>query len=257
MSPAELPVAGTALRCVVIDDDPLSRRILETHIGQTPQVVLVACLTDGLQLLKYLQTQPPVDVLFLDVEMPLLSGLEVLELLPERPAVVLTTTHPEFAVEAFAQRVVDYLVKPIEYARFLKTIQRLHGRQPMAAPPPPATTPALPPDTLVADSFFLKTGGRLVRIPYAEIIYAEAVGRFAVVKTTARQYSVGYSLMRLIDQLPALQFRRVHRSYVVNCHHIDSVDDENNITLHGGDIIPIGRTYVKDFWAFLGESQPS
>lgn len=257
MTPPELPTPP--LRCVVTDDDPTSRRVLEGHIAQTPQLQLVATFPDGLQLLTYLQSQPAIDILFLDVQMPGLSGLDVLNTLrlpAHAPAVVLTTSHADFAVEAFALRVVDYLVKPIEYPRFIQALTRVREWLQRGEVTPPAPVAAggtgAAPANRLEDSLFLKVGDRLVRIPYVDILYVEAVGQYAVVVTPHHQYSTSFVLGRLAERLPPVHFERVHRSYVVNCHHIEEVRDAT-VMLKGGRAIPIGRTYLKDFLARLSE----
>jgi DNA-binding LytR/AlgR family response regulator len=247
-TPLVTDLAG--LRCVVTDDDSLSRQALEAHIAHTPSLSLVASLADGTALLEFLQHQPPVDILFLDIQMPLLSGLEVLRMLPKPPAVVFITSRPDFAVEAFELRAVDYLVKPIAYPRFFQAVNRVHewraGRTPA---PVPVSVPAQRSDR-AEDAVFIKTGGRLVRLLLSDILYVEAVGQYAVVVTIQNQYSTSQLLRELEKQLPSQHFTRVHRSYLVNQHKIESVEDAT-IRLEGGRTVPIGRTYLSNFLASL------
>lgn len=225
--------------------------MLETHIAHTPGLTLAASLADGLELLDFLRSQPRIDVLLLDVQMPNLSGLDVLRLLPSAPAVVLTTTRPEFAVEAFELRVTDYLVKPVEYPRFAQAIERVRGRQ-VSAPPVPLPAAAAPP--AVADaSIYVKTTGRIVRVPLADILYVEAVGNYAVVITTDKQLITKQPLREIIERLPADQFARIHRSYIINREQIEAVADAT-VLLHNNRQVPIGRTYLADFLASLSIS---
>lgn len=231
-----------ALTCVVTDDDALSRQTLEGHIAQTEGLELVGSFADGMQLLSFLHSKPRVDILFLDVQMPELSGLEVVRLLPTAPAVVLITSRTDFAVEAFELRVVDYVVKPVPYSRFLQTIARVQGRLAAAAPPPTAAPPPR------EAALFVKSGARLVRIPHDEILYVEAVNDQAVIVTTTRQLSANQVLRDVESRLPSPPFVRVHRSYVVNRYRIEAVE-ASTVVLEGGRRLPIGRTYLADVLA--------
>lgn len=242
------------LTCVVVDDDEISRLTLERYIAQTSDLTLLASLPDAMQALQLLQNgEQPADVLFLDVQMPMLSGLDLLRLLPNAPQVVLTTSRSEFAVEAFELRVVDYLVKPIEFARFQQAVMRLRQRQtqPAAAAPSPPVAP--PPATAPggnSPALFVKANTRLIRVPLDEILYIEAVTGYAVVVTKNQQILSNQSIKELADRLPSPQFERVHRSYVINRERIESVED-NTIFLVGGRAVPIGKTYLTDFLSSL------
>ncbi len=240
--PAPTPVV---LVCVVTDDDALSRRTLENHIATTPDLTLAGSFADGMELLAFLRTRPQVDILFLDVQMPQLSGLDVIRLLPAMPAVVLITSRTDFAVEAFELQVTDYVVKPIGYPRFAQAVERVRNRRPAARPvlPPAAPLPAGRDSAL-----FLKSGGRMVRLAFDDILYLEAVNDQTVVVTATRQLSANQVLRDLASRLPEPQFVRVHRSYVVNRQRIEAVEPPN-ILMEGGRWVPIGRTYLPDILA--------
>ncbi len=245
-TPSPLP-SSNVLQCIVTDDDALSRRTIEGHIAHSPGLALAGTFDDGVQLLDFLRDSPlPVDVLFLDVQMPLLSGLDVIRLLPNAPAVVLTTGRADFAVEAFALRVVDYLVKPIEYPRFLQAVERIRRQATSSAgaiAPPVAAAP-----TDRSGAIFIKNGGRTTRILHADILYLEAVNDQVVIVLTKGQLSTSQLLHEVTGRLPEAQFVRVHRSFVVNRNRIISIEDAT-LTLEGGRQLPIGRTYLADFLA--------
>lgn len=220
------------------DDDSLSRRTLEGHIAHTPLLTPLGSFADGMQLLEFLRTAPRVDILFLDVQMPQLSGLDVIRLLPTAPAVVLTTARADFAVEAFALRVADYLVKPVQYPRFLQAVERVRMLQPPASrvvisAAPVEREPAL----------FVKSIGRLTRVTHNDILYVEAVDDHAVIVTLEQQLPTTQALPEVLSRLPEPPFMRVHRSYVVNRRHIQTIED-STLVLTAGRRVPIGRTYL-------------
>jgi DNA-binding LytR/AlgR family response regulator len=240
--------ASSPLVCVVTDDDAMSRHTLESHISYTPGLTLAGTFTDGQQLLEYLRTSPPIDVLFLDIQMPELSGLDVIRLLPTKPAVILTTGRTDFAVEAFELHVTDYLVKPVEYPRFLQAIERVVSQQP--PPPPPvreAPEPVAAPAPAGSNSLFVKSGGRMTRVAHDEILYVEAVNDQAVVVTVTRQLSTNQTLRDVASRLPSPQFVRIHRTYAINRRRIEIIE-ESSVIMEGGRRLPIGRTYMADFF---------
>lgn len=232
------------LTCAIIDDDEIARLTLEHYISQCADLHLTAMLTDGVRALEWLQAGNRADLLFLDVQMPLLSGLELLRLLPEPPSVILTTARPDFAVEAFELRVADYLVKPFEFWRFRQAVERVRQRQAVPAAAPVAVVVAAEP------AVFVKTNNRIVRVPLVEILYVEAVASYAVVVTTTQQLLSNQSIKEFSDRLPTPQFARVHRSYIVNRQRIEAIED-NVILLQGGRTVPVGKTYLTEFLASL------
>lgn len=237
-----LPAAASGvLACVVTDDDALSRRTLENHIATTPDLTLAGSFVDGMQLLDFLRTRPHIDILFLDVQMPELSGLDVIRLLPTAPDVVLITSRADFAVEAFELQVTDYVVKPIGYPRFMQVVERVRDRR--SAPRPVPAPPAFPLPAGRDAALFVKSGGRMVRVAFDDIVYLEAVNDQTVVVTTTRQFSVSQLLREIASRLPEPQFMRVHRTYLVNRRRIEAVELPD-ILMEGGRSVPIGRTYL-------------
>ncbi len=242
---------SATLACVIIDDDEVSRLTLERYIAQSDDLALTASFADPLQALAYLKMVTELDVLFLDVQMPVLTGLELLRLVPNPPAVILTTSRPDFAVEAFELRVLDYLVKPVEFVRFRQAVDRVQQRlisnaKPAASLAPPADTRRALPSPLLAPAIFVKTSSRIVRVPLADILYIEAVASYAVVVTKAQQLLSNQSIKDFSERLPVEQFARVHRSYIINRQQIESIED-NIINLAGGRTVPVGKTYLSEF----------
>lgn len=230
------------LTCIIVDDNEINRLTLEHLVDLTPELELVASLPGALETLTFFRAGGRCDLLLLDVEMPTLTGLELTKLLPKpAPAVVLVTTHRDFAVAAFELQVVDYLVKPVEAARFGQAISKVLAQRP-AAPPAarPATRAAEPPTDL-----FVKVGTKTIKINFDEVLYIEALSTYSVLVTSAQKHIVYLTLKALIERLPFAHFVRVHRSYIVNVRRIEAI--ENNILKLGPYEVPVGKSYQEEF----------
>ena len=236
---------ATPLRCVVIDDDEINRLTLEHYISLTGGLSLTASLADGMAGLAYFREGHAVDLLFLDVEMPHLNGLEMLRALPNPPEVIITTAREQFAVDAFELRVTDYLVKPFDYARFSRAVERVLPR----AAPPEAEAPAAP--VLTSADLFVKVNNRMVRIDFDGVVYVEALSDYVNIVTPHHKYIVYTTLKALEARLAGLpQFVRVHRSYLINTQLIEAIED-NTALLRGGFHVPIGKSYQEGFYKGL------
>ena len=230
------------LTCAIIDDDEINRLTLEHYIELTPNLKLEASLADGIAGLTFFREGNKVDLLFLDIEMPHLNGLELLRVLPDPPEVIITTARQDFAVDAFELRVTDYLVKPFDFARFSQAVQRVQ--------PPRSAAPAAAP---VSDStdLFVKVNSRMVRINFDEVLYVEALSDYVNIVTDKHKYIVYTTLKALETRLGTFaNFSRVHRSYLLNTQHIESIED-NTANLRGGHFVPIGKSYQDGFYKSL------
>jgi len=235
-----------ALTCLVIDDDTMNRLTLEHYIGLTESLQLVASLSDGAQGLNFFRAGNKVDLLFLDVEMPNLSGLELLRVLPEPPEVILATSYEHFAVDAFALRVTDYLVKPFDYARFSQAVQRVLERRPTSIIQPlPSPAVASP-----SSDLFVKVNNRMVRLNFDEVLYIEALSDYVTIVTPRQKHIVYTTLKSFAARLSFDHFVRVHRSYILNMKQVESIED-NTAKLPGGHQIPIGVSYQEAFFRNL------
>ena len=233
------------LTCAIIDDDEINRLTLEHYVELTPGLKLVASLADGIAGLTFFREGNQVDVLLLDIEMPHLSGLELLRVLTNPPEVIITTARQDFAVDAFELRVTDYLVKPFDFARFTQAMQRVQSRQ--SATPTASLTPEGPANT----DLFVKVNSRMVRIDFDEVLYVEALSDYVNIVTPKHKYIVYTTLKALENRLRTFaSFVRVHRSYLLNVQHIESIED-NTANLHGGHFVPIGKSYQEGFFKGL------
>ncbi|AMJ67518.1 LytR/AlgR family response regulator transcription factor [Hymenobacter sp. PAMC 26628] len=236
------------LTCAIIDDDEINRLTLEHYVSLTPGLELKASLADGIAGLAYLREGHAVDLLFLDIEMPHLNGLELLRLLQDPPAVVITTARNDFAVDAFELQVTDYLVKPFEYGRFSQAVERVrqHPR-----PQPAAASGA--PDAPANADVFVKVNSRMVRINFNDVLYVEALSDYVNIVTAQHKYIVYTTLKALEARLAVFpNFVRVHRSYLLNTQHIESIED-NTANLKGGYYVPIGKSYQEGFFKGLSK----
>jgi two-component system LytT family response regulator len=236
----EPPITITSpLRCLVVDDDPMSVQIVRTCISNTPFLQVVAACSSAIEAAELLRTQT-FDVLFLDVEMPLMSGLDLLRTLPDPPQVVLITSSQSYAVQAFEFAVADYLLKPLSYPRFLQAAQKV-----LEAITSQRTAPAEAEVQLAsnAEFTFVKVDNKLVRVDFADVFFVEALGDY-VHLVTSRSKLIVYSTMRAIEEkFPPQRFVRVHRSFIININCVQALED--NSLLINDKYIPIGQTYMR------------
>ena len=233
MSPP-LPAAPT--RCLIVDDEPLAHQVLKQFIAQTPGLVLCGQCRNALEAHDYLR-QHPVDLLFLDIEMPLITGLHFLKTLPAPPATILTTAYREYALEGFELNVLDYLLKPFSYERFAKAVARYQ-------PPAPAAAEAADEPQLL-----LKEQGSLLKVPYRDIRYVEGCKDYVKVVTPTKTY-LHHETMKGMAELLGEQFVRVHRSFIVAAAHLKLLQPEQ-VVLTTGEEIPVGQSYKADLLAFF------
>ncbi|QKG55730.1 response regulator transcription factor [Hymenobacter sp. BRD128] len=230
------------LNCIIVDDNEINRLTLEHLVDLTPELKLVASLPGGLEALAFFRGGGRCDLILLDVEMPTLTGLELAKLLPRpAPAIVLVTTHRDFAVAAFELQVVDYLVKPVEFARFSQAIGKVQAQRPAVLPAAKIPEPA-------AD-LFVKVGTKTIKINFDEVLYIEALSTYSVIVTTAQKHIVYLTLKALIERLPFAHFVRVHRSYIVNMRRIEAIED--NMLKLGPYEVPVGKSYQDEFTRHL------
>lgn len=244
------PFPLVPLVCVIADDNEMNRLTLEHYIEITEGLTLAGSFPDGIACLNYFRSGSTADLLLLDISMPQLSGLELVRILPEpQPEVVLVTTHRDYAIDAFELQVADYLVKPLDYARFSRTVDRIRARRANQAPSLPAggAEATFGPE---GNTLFLKINNRLTRVNFDEVLYIEAMSVYSVL-VTAKQKHIVYSTLKVFEErLPFSHFARVHRSYIVNSRQIEAVED-NQLLLPGGHRVPVAKAYQDSFFRRL------
>ncbi|WP_151087491.1 LytR/AlgR family response regulator transcription factor [Hymenobacter baengnokdamensis] len=235
------------IRCLVIDDEPPALAILANYIRQVPFLELVATLTDPVAGLARLQ-QGHVDLLFLDIQMPRLTGLQLLRLCGPCK-VVLTTAYAEYALDGFEHDVVDYLLKPISFERFLRAVSKVRA---------PLSIPASPPSFVPPPVYFFvkgETKTKYLRVKYSDIIYVESLHNYVILHLPAGQRIITYhTLKEMVELLPRPPFLRVHKSYIVSLDHVRILDG-NTIHVHDKEL-PVGETYREQLYQLVRASRP-
>jgi DNA-binding LytR/AlgR family response regulator len=211
---------------MIVDDEAPARRLLANYIEQAG-LTLLASLASPVEALQQLRSLQP-DLLFVDISMPGISGLELIRSLNPRPLLVVTTAHSEHALECFDLDVVDYLKKPYPLARFMQAVRKAEERLAPAPPPRP-------------DHFFVKSDYQLVKIDYRALQCVEGLGEYVKLHTASRTVVSLLSLQRLTEELPANDFIRVHKSFLVNFSFIESF--QQSTLWVGGREVPVGQTY--------------
>lgn len=223
------------MNCIIVDDDEMSRSTVQHFVEQTEFLNLKAICANASEAIKAL-AEGSVDLIFLDIEMPQMSGLEMLEALQVKPFVILITSKPEYAVEAFEYSVVDYLLKPLKYIRFVKAVNKVIELK--------NTSPSASIDVTEED-IFVKTELKYVRLKFSDVYYVEAMADYVVLYLKDSKHIIHSTMKGIEKKLPSNLFARVHRSYIVNVSRVDQVEN-TNIVINNAKI-PIGASYKADF----------
>ena len=234
-------------RCLIVDDEPLARELLTQFVRQLPSLTLMDCCADAFAALQMLHTQP-VDLLFIDIKMPQLSGLDLIKTLTSPPKIILTTAFSDYALEGFDVGAVDYLVKPFSFVRFLRAVDRAIDRGRLAEPAPAVGTS---PSTCL----FLKTDRKIVKVLLANVLYWQGYGNYVKVsQRDGRPLLVTETMTHLEKLLPGDQFVRIHKSYIVS---LAAITEYQGSSLSIGPVsLPIGESYRKQFLAAIGQVPP-
>ena len=228
-----------AIQCIIADDEPIARQIVEQYLSQLPQVELVGSCSNAFEVLEMLQHRQ-VDLLFLDINMPNFSGISLIRSLQVRPEIILTTAYPEFALEGFELAVTDYLLKPFSLERFITAVNKVQAKLSAQAQMPTNTehTETHPP---VATHITVKVDKKWVRCPLADIHYVEAYGNYIKIHLEQSFLLVSQTLTDFLSRLPQKDFIRIHKSYVIQYTYLKAIEGN---TLHLGKVqLPIGKTF--------------
>ena len=231
------------INCLVVDDEPLAREILQTYISTIPGWNLVKSCISAVEAYGALH-EHHIHVVFLDIQMPVVSGIDFLRSLKQPPLVVFTTAFAQHAVEGFALNAVDYLLKPITKERFLQAADKINER--LAA----KNTVQVPVNMPAADYVFIRQDSKLVKIQFDEILFAEAQRDFTYIFLKHKKILASMHLKMLEDLLPENRFIRVHRSFLINIAAISTIN--GNLLEIDKHEIPIGASYKDQLFAILG-----
>lgn len=217
-------------KCLIVDDEPAAHYVLQNYIKQNPQLELVHQCYNGIEALNYLRSNS-VDLMFLDIDMPEITGLELLATLPDPPTTILTTAYSEFALKSYDFGVFDYLLKPIFLPRFIKSVERFLASQKVETA------------SDIGSSFLVKVDGAMVEIDFQDVLFAQSYGNYVKIFCFKKIYVASITTSELESLLNTNNFMRIHKSYIVAIDKIKSFD--KNTILIGEETIPIGITYKR------------
>ncbi|HEX6226370.1 MAG TPA: LytTR family DNA-binding domain-containing protein [Chryseolinea sp.] len=233
------------MKCLIIDDEPLARDLIESYVQRMENLVLVRSCNNALDAFPILQ-QKQVDLIFLDIHMPQLTGIDLIKSLKDKPKVILTTAYREYAAEAFDLDVIDYLIKPITFDRFLRAVGKIYQSGSLAVD-----------DNPLVKSFddayiFLREDREMVKVFLRDILYIESLRDYVKVKTSGRQIITYQKISVLEQKLPEKEFVRIHRSFIVA---IAKVSSFTATAVKAGEVeIPLGRNYKQQALKVLNKN---
>lgn len=229
------------INCIIIDDEPLAVKLLENHISKIDSLKLVATAKNAIEAYQILQTKP-VDLMFLDIEMPNLNGIEFLKSLHQKPKTIFTTAYREFAIEGFELEAVDYILKPITFERFFKSVDRVLRN--------------IPSDEQTEDFIIVKSDGLNRKIILSDILYFESQGNdVKIILENEEKIITKNKMTDLENSLSDRGFVRIHRSFLINSKYVIAFNN-NELNL-GKYNIPVGRSYRKEFEDFVAKFSAS
>jgi len=237
------------IKCIAIDDEPLALDKIEGYVSQVPYLKLVGRFCNALTALPYLK-ENNIDLLFLDIQMDGLTGIQLLESLTVKPRVILTTAFDQYALKGFELNVADYLLKPISFGRFLKAVEKVYDQMAQQSKP---TIQSAPSNTGFAqkDFIFVKSGSQFEKISFADILYIEGMKDYLRIHTPAKKVMTLMSFSEIEKMLPSENFVRIHKSYIVAINKIEVID--RAFVKITGNKLPIGDVFRKTFRQKLDE----
>lgn len=241
------------LKCIAVDDEPLALDIIEDYVSKVPFLELVKRTENAIEALQLVQAGG-IDLVFLDIQMPELTGIQFLKIANSKAHYILTTAYSQYALESYDLNVSDYLLKPIAFDRFYKAVEKVHNQakpaEPVAAPQPVVTSaPFSAAGSPVQDFIFVKTEHKIQKIELDEILYIEGLKDYISIFTKAERVITLQNMKKMEETLPAGKFIRVHKSYIISLDKIESIE-RSRISICG-KVIPIGDTYREEFFRHI------
>jgi len=220
-------------KCIIVDDEPAAHYVLANYIKQNPQLELVFQGYNGIEAMNFLR-ENKVDLMFLDINMPEISGMELLKIIPTHPKTILTTAYSEFALESYDYGVIDYLLKPIYFPRFLKAIDRFFATENVK----------IKEEEVIVNTVSVKVDGYFMDIELDQLLFAQSFGNYVKIHTVKRTYLASITTTELEKCLPEKNFMRIHKSYIVALDKIE--ESEKDFVLIKKEKLPIGITYRRE-----------
>lgn len=233
------------INAIIVDDEPLAQDVLETYIKKFPELHLVKKCSNALEANEVLKSEE-IDLMFLDIQMPQLTGIDFLKTLAKPPLVIFTTAYPNYALEGFELNALDYLLKPISLDRFIKAVNKALEQVELLKKERPSTSgKATTEADEEVDYIFVKADKKLVKVNYQDILYIEGLKDYVIIRMENQRVITLQTMKSLEDKLPPTRFKRIHRSYIININKINAIVGnmvevmEKNIPKH----LPIGKNY--------------
>jgi DNA-binding LytR/AlgR family response regulator len=242
------------INAIIVDDEPLAQDVLETYIDKIPEITLVAKCDNALEANEMLKKEE-IDLMFLDIQMPQLTGIDFLKTLARPPIVIFTTAYPNYALEGFELNALDYLLKPISLERFMKAVNKAIEQIELQRKDVPSDEQPDASDN--ADFTFVKADKKLVKIHYKDIVYIEGLKDYVIIRMEDSRVITLQTMKSLESKLPQNQFKRIHRSYIVNIDRIDAVMGNMIEVSEKGKAkhLPIGKNYRDDLLKIVNENR--
>ncbi|HEX3007651.1 MAG TPA: LytTR family DNA-binding domain-containing protein [Bacteroidales bacterium] len=234
--------------CIAIDDEPLALDIIKDYALKVPFLNLIQTFDNALESLDFLKQQR-VDLLFLDIQMDDLTGIQLLNVIKQKPLVIFTTAYDKFAIQGYELDALDYLLKPISFERFLRAVDKAYDRLASRHENSMDNSPAKPANTANDDYIFVKTEFHLEKVRFSDILFIEGMGDYLLIQTPTSKIMTLQNFRKIEEVLPDGRFERVHKSYIVALDKIDRI--ERNRIYINQKIIPISDTYRKTFFDAL------
>ncbi len=244
----------TSYKCIIAEDSLLDRDVLEMYIAKIDQLQLLVVCSNGLEAAAALQAND-IDIVFSDIDMPDLSGLELKQSLQQSPVFIFISSFSEYAAESYNLDVVDFIVKPVSFARLLKAVHKAidYIELKKNAGHNERTTVASQPAN-DHDHFFIREDNGFTRINTADLLFVESMGNFSRLQTRQQtKHMTLVSLKNIEEQLPSPNFMRVHKQYIINLQHITSINSAGEVILAGGENIPVGAVYRNGLMKIIQE----
>ena len=225
------------MNCIIIDDDKLSRTLLEKFVERTDYIDQYYTFSGAIEAINFIRKgEHEIDVIFLDIEMPDMNGVEFMQSLGDHPVqIIVVSSKEKYALDAIEYNVTDYLLKPVTYFRFLKATEKALAK----------LREEMLPASNSKNDFFIRNNANLIRLRYDDVVWIEALENYIIVHTYNEKFTIHFTMKAVMDQLPPDKFFRIHRSYIVNRSRIDVIK-MNSIevkTKDGYESLPIGKSY--------------
>ncbi|HMO40035.1 MAG TPA: LytTR family DNA-binding domain-containing protein [Saprospiraceae bacterium] len=244
------------INVIIVDDEPLAQDVLETYIEKVPELHLVQKCNNAFEANDALKNHQ-IDLMFLDIQMPQLTGIDFLKTLTRPPLVIFTTAYSNYAVEGFELNALDYLLKPISVDRFMKAVNKALEQIELQRRDSPAAGGPAPAEEEGPDYIFVKADKKLVKVNFEEVLYIEGLKDYVIIRMESNRVITLQTMKSLEDKLPPQQFKRIHRSYIVNINHIEAIVGNMVEVMEKGQAkhLPVGKNYRDELLEIINKNR--